>query len=93
MPALATRPAVSDGFKNWASAKVDTVVSIGKAAAGKAKYVGAAATGFAIQARAEVPAEVDAALATMKVDGMKVAGLVLVAIIAVAAFKFIKKAM
>lgn len=41
---------------------------------------------------AEVPAEVTTALADMKADGLIVAGAVLVAVIAVAAFKFIRRA-
>lgn len=40
---------------------------------------------------AEVPAEVTAAVASMKTDGLVVAGAVLVAIIAIAAVKFIRK--
>lgn len=43
-------------------------------------------------AMAEVPAEVTAAVADMKTDGLVVAGAVLVAIIAIAAIKFIRKA-
>ena len=42
-------------------------------------------------AHAEVPTEVTTALGTMKADALVVAGLVLVAIIAVAAFKFMRK--
>lgn len=42
-------------------------------------------------AHAAVPAEVSTALAEMKSDAMTVAGLVLVAIIVVAAFKFMRK--
>jgi len=40
---------------------------------------------------ADVPAEVTSAVAAMKTDGLAVAGAVLVAIIAVAAIKFIRK--
>lgn len=40
---------------------------------------------------AEVPAEVTTALADMKADGLVVAGAVLVAIIAIAAIKFIRR--
>lgn len=40
---------------------------------------------------AAVPTEVTTALGDMKADAMTVAGLVLVAIIAVAAFKFMRK--
>lgn len=42
-------------------------------------------------AMAEVPAEVTTAIASMKTDALVVAGAVLVAIIAVAAIKFIRK--
>ena len=42
-------------------------------------------------AHAEVPTEVTAALGAMKADALVVAGLVLVALIAVAAFKFMRK--
>ena len=44
-------------------------------------------------AMAEVPTEVSTAIATMKTDGLVVAGAVLVAIIAIAAVKFLRKAM
>lgn len=40
---------------------------------------------------ADVPTDVTTALADMKADALTVAGLVLVAIIAVAAFKFMRK--
>lgn len=43
-------------------------------------------------AHAAVPTEVSTALETMKTDALIVAGLVLVAVIAVAAFKFMKRA-
>lgn len=42
-------------------------------------------------AYAAVPAEVTTALGDMKTDALAVAGLVLVAIIAIAAFKFMRK--
>ena len=42
-------------------------------------------------AHAAVPAEVTTALTDMKADALIVAGLVLVAIIAIAAFKFMRK--
>jgi hypothetical protein len=41
--------------------------------------------------QAAVPTEVTTALGTMQTDALAVAGLVLVAIIAVAAFKFMRK--
>lgn len=44
-----------------------------------------------VAAFAAVPAEVTAELATMKTDALAVAAVVLVAIIAVAAFKFIRR--
>ena len=45
------------------------------------------------QAFAAVPAEVTTALGDAKADGLTVAGLVLVIIIAIAAFKFIRRAL
>lgn len=45
------------------------------------------------QAFAAVPLEVTAALDDAKADGVTVAGVVLVVIIAIAAFKFIRKAL
>ena len=55
------------------------------------------ALGFALLAPltgafAAVPTEVTAALGEMKTDALAVASLVLIAIIAVAAFKFMRKA-
>lgn len=48
--------------------------------------------GFGIsQAQAAVPAEVTTAIGDMKTDGLAVAGGVLLAIIAIAAVKFIRK--
>lgn len=44
-----------------------------------------------LAAFAAVPADVTTALGDMKTDGLVVAGLVLVAIIAIAAIKFIRK--
>lgn len=44
-------------------------------------------------AMAAVPAEVTSAVADMKADGVAVAGAVLAAIIAIAAIKFIRKAL
>ena len=46
---------------------------------------------FALPAHAEVPAAVTTALSGMQADALAVAGLVLVALIAVAAFKFMRK--
>ena len=63
--------------KGWADAKVATVTAL--------------ATAGATAAHAEVPTEVVTALTEMKADALVVAGLVLVAIIAVAAFKFMRK--
>ncbi|PKM26729.1 MAG: hypothetical protein CVV09_05000 [Gammaproteobacteria bacterium HGW-Gammaproteobacteria-13] len=45
------------------------------------------------QAFAAVPTEVTTALGDAKADGLTVAGLVLVIIIAIAAFKFIRRAL
>lgn len=45
------------------------------------------------QAMAAVPAAVTTALEDAKTDGVTVAGVVLVVIIAIAAFKFIRKAL
>ena len=45
------------------------------------------------QAFAAVPADVTTALNDAKADGVTVAGVVLVVIIAIAAFKFIRKAL
>jgi hypothetical protein len=47
----------------------------------------------AIPAFAAVPTEVTDALADAQTDGVAVAGLVLVVIIAIAAFKYIRKAL
>lgn len=44
-------------------------------------------------AMAAVPADVTTAISDMKTDGLVVAGAVLVAIIAIAAVKFLRKAM
>lgn len=55
----------------------------------QAASVGALALAGA--AHAAVPAEVTTALETMKDDAVAVAGLVLIAIIAVAAFKFMRR--
>lgn len=95
MPALAIHPSVSARVKDWASAKVDTVVTIGKAAAGNAKStgvaIGAGALTLAGQAHAALPAEVSATLAEVKDDGTTLGGLVLVIVIAIAAFKFLRR--
>ena len=48
-------------------------------------------SGLSASAFAAVPAEVTTELASMKTDGLIVAGAVLVAIIAIAAVKFIRK--
>lgn len=64
-----------------------------KAAASKAAAaVGAGALMLAGQAYAAVPADVTTALEEAKTDAMTVGGLVLVVIIAIAAFKFIRRA-
>lgn len=53
--------------------------------------VPAAVLASAGSAFAAVPTEVSTALTDMKADALTVAGLVLVAIIAIAAFKFMRK--
>jgi hypothetical protein len=53
--------------------------------------IGASLAGLAGSVLAAVPTEVTTALDTMQDDALTVAGLVLVAIIAVAAFKFMRK--
>jgi Inovirus Coat protein B len=45
----------------------------------------------AVGAMAAVPAEVTAALSTIQADALTVAGVVLVAVIAIFAFKFLRK--
>lgn len=56
------------------------------------KAAGAGALMLAGQAYAAVPADVTTALEDAKTDAMTVGGLVLVVIIAIAAFKFIRRA-
>lgn len=56
-----------------------------------AQAAGLGALALASQVHAEVPASVTTALTDMKADALTVAGLVLVAIIAVVAFKFMRK--
>jgi hypothetical protein len=46
---------------------------------------------LAARASAEVPAEVTTALADLKTDALAVAGTILAAIVAIYAFKFIRK--
>lgn len=61
----------------------------------QARRIAQAAAGTALTlagaAHAAVPTEVSDALTDMKADALTVAGLVLVAIIAIAAFKFMRK--
>ncbi|GKT01395.1 major capsid protein [Acidovorax sp. SUPP3434] len=57
----------------------------------KAAAAGAALALSAGSALAEIPAESKTALGGMKADGMEMAGIVLVAIIAVFAIKFLRK--
>lgn len=47
--------------------------------------------GFATSAMAEVPANVTTALTSLQADALTVAGVILAAIVAVYAFKFIRK--
>jgi len=56
-----------------------------------AQAAGVGALALATQVHAEVPTTVTSALTDMKADALTVAGLVLVAIIAVVAFKFMRK--
>ncbi len=53
--------------------------------------LGTALFGLSVAAQAAVPAEVTTAISDMKADGLVVAAAVLVAVIAVAAVKFIRK--
>ncbi len=62
-----------------------------KKIAARLALVPAAAFAAVGSAHAEIPTEVTTALSAMKADALTVAGLVLVAIIAVAAFKFMRK--
>ena len=62
-----------------------------KSISARLALVPAATLAAAGAAHAAVPTDVTGALGTMKDDALVVAGLVLVAIIAVAAFKFMRK--
>lgn len=62
-----------------------------KSISARLALVPAATLAAAGAAHAAVPADVTTALGTMKDDALVVAGLVLIAIIAVAAFKFMRK--
>ena len=62
-----------------------------KSLSARLALVPAATLAAAGAAHAEVPSDVTAALGAMKGDALTVAGLVLVALIAVAAFKFMRK--
>lgn len=53
----------------------------------------AIAGGVANQAHAALPADVTTALDTAQVDGVELAGIVLAIIIAIAAFKYIRRAL
>lgn len=55
------------------------------------RVIGGGAAAGVGSAMAAVPTEVTTALAEMKADALTVAGLVIVALIAVAAFKFMRK--
>lgn len=59
----------------------------------KLRSLAALSTVTAGSAMAAVPQEVTDALTAMKTDGLAVAGLVLVALIAIAAVKFMRKAL
>lgn len=59
----------------------------------KQAAVGGALLSLGFAARAAVPAEIETGLADMKTDGVSMATMVLLAVIAVAAILFLKKAM
>lgn len=63
-----------------------------KALKTRLSLIPAAALAAAGNAMAAVPAEVTTAVDTMKADATTIAGAVLVAIVAVLAFKFLRKA-
>lgn len=65
--------------QEWAKSKVAMVVAIGAAGA------------VPMAAHAEVPAAVSTALSALSTDAVTVAGLVLAALVAVYAFKFMRK--
>lgn len=54
---------------------------------------GAAVAGISIQAHAELPAGVNTAITSAGTDAATVGGLVLVVIIGIAAFKYIRRAL
>lgn len=54
-------------------------------------WVAATVATVSVAAQAAVPAEVTTALGTIQADALTVAGVVLVAIVAVFAFKFLRK--
>lgn len=83
-------PAVSAETSFWARAKTATVCAVSKARGTAAAATGAV-LGFAGQAHAALPAEVTTALADAKEDGVTLGGLVLVIVIAIAAFKFLRR--
>lgn len=62
-----------------------------KSLAGRVALVGGVAAAGVTSAMAAVPAEVTSALASIGADALTVAGVVLVAIIGLFAFKFLRK--
>lgn len=62
-----------------------------KSLAGRLALVGGVAAAGVTSAMAAVPAEVTSALASIGADALTVAGVVLVAIIGLFAFKFLRK--
>lgn len=70
----------------------NALITVRNNARNTAAAAGSGALMLAGQAYAAVPAEVTTALDDAKADAMTVGGLVLVVIIAIAAFKFIRRA-
>lgn len=83
---------MSFALKNRLVAARNAAAAAGVTARNTAAAAGSGALMFAGQAYAAVPAEVTTALEDAKTDAMTVGGLVLVVIIAIAAFKFIRRA-
>lgn len=73
------------------NAKFATLVKHAKKGGTRLAAVAGSALMVAQSARAAVPTEVDTALGSMKADGVSMATIVLVAIIAVFAIKFLRK--
>lgn len=82
---------VSEKTSFWARAKTATVCAVANAR-GAAAVAGAGISSLVGQAHAAVPADVTTAISDMKTDGITVATAFLVAILAVAAIKFLRSA-